>query len=174
MHGIQPGTTAFDKYSKDLDDLIKNTSKSLIDEMKDLGYTYKTKLKKDNHLLIGCSPDGGLWYKDDILVCVFEAKKQGKAGNAIERWCKNMMICYSINPKIRYITFGSREGFEPGEYCYNFGQTMMNLEKSLGFTDLNKEYNTLYHSGQSWFYNVDCFSEKFIRDIMKKAITGVF
>jgi hypothetical protein len=50
----------------------------------------------------------------------------------------------------------------------------MNTEKALGFTDIDKRFNTLYPSGQSWFANVDTFADEFIIDIMRKAITGNF
>lgn len=170
--GIQPGMVAMDDHARKLDTSLKNISRSLINEMKNLGYEYKSKLEQDSERLIGCEPDGGLWFKDGKLVAVFEAKKQGAAGNAIERWCKNLILCYALNPKVRYVTFGAREGFMEGNYCYNLGQTMMNMEKQLGFSDQNKKFNVLYSSGQSWFANVDSFEDEFIIDTMRKAITG--
>jgi len=170
--GIQPGTVATDEHARKLDKAVKNISKSLINEMKDLGYEYKSKLDHTDIVTIGCEPDGALWFKDGVLVAVFEAKKQGAGGNAIERWAKNVMLCYALNRNVRYVTFGAREGFAEGNYCYKFGQTMMNTEKALGFTDIDKSFNILYPSGQSWFANVDAFTDEFIIDIMRKAITG--
>lgn len=169
--GIQSGTVATDTHAKYLDTVLKETSRVLAEELKDQGYTYQKKFDKkfliERGILIGCEPDGAIWYKDGVPVVAIEGKKQGKGGNAIERWNKNYNICRSINPNIRYITFGSREGFEPDGYPYKYAKTQLALE---GKTEFNK----LYPNGQSWFINPAGFSQAEVVDIMRKAITGTF
>ena len=62
-----------------------------------------------------CEPDGGLWFRGDTLVAVFEAKTQGdNSGNALERWYKNHYICRMINPDVCYVTFcrGINRGYD--------------------------------------------------------------
>jgi len=69
----------------------------------------------------GCIPDGGMWFtgnrsvKNRTLVAVFEAKKQGKGGNAIERWWKNWAACTRIFKDVKYITFLTGPGAQTGE-----------------------------------------------------------
>ena len=78
--GIQPGMVAMDDHARKLDTSLKNISRSLVNEMRQLGYEYKSKLEQNQERLIGCEPDGGLWFKDGKLIAVFEAKKQGAGG----------------------------------------------------------------------------------------------
>lgn len=166
--GIQSGTVATDSHAKFLDSAMKEVQKELAEELKDQGFICKKKLKKDflieQGVLVGCEPDGGIWFQNDKLVAAFEGKKQGKGGNAIERWEKNYNICKSLNPNVKYITFGAREGFEEDGYPYKYAKTMLNREK--------KNLNTLYDEGQSWFVNPQGFTKEEIKSIMKQALTG--
>lgn len=166
--GIQSGTVATDSHAKQLDDDLKSIQNELAVELKEQGFTCRKKLEKDflieQGVLVGCEPDGGLWFKDGTLIAAFEGKKQGKGGNAIERWEKNYNICKSLNPNIKYITFGAREGFESDGYPYKYAKTMLNRE--------NKELNTLYEQGQSWFVNPEGFAKEEIKSIMKQALIG--
>lgn len=164
--GIQPGMVATDEHAKKLDKSLKDISKSLVREMSNLGFEYKTKMKRKDIILIGFEPDGGLWFKGKKPIAVFEAKKQNRGGNAIERWSKNYHLAKYLNKEIVYVTFGVGGGFAEGEYCHRFAQTMMNTE------GCGKTFNTLYTKGQSWFVNVDGFEDSFIKDIMRKAIAG--
>ncbi|MFZ9145443.1 MAG: hypothetical protein ACO209_09515 [Aquirufa sp.] len=166
--GIQSGTVATDSFAKYLDQTMKSVQGELAEELKSQGYTCQKKFKKDflieRGVLVGCEPDGGIWFKDGKVVAAFEGKKQGKGGNAIERWEKNYNICKTLNPDIVYVTFGAREGFEPDGYPYKYAKTMLNRE--------SKELNTLYENGQSWFVNPNGFTREEIKEIMKQALIG--
>jgi len=107
--GIQPGTTAFDAESLDLDTSVKAIAKQLAQE-----YTQFSTIWQMNHAqkmawvgddCFGFAPDGGAWFYRDELVAVFEAKKQGLAGNAQERWWDNACTAKYINDDVRYHTF---------------------------------------------------------------------
>lgn len=166
--GIQQGTQATDSWARQLDHDLKTLQKELAQELAAQGFECRKKLSKtllmEQGVLVGCEPDGGLWFHNGVLVAAFEGKKQGKGGNAIERWEKNYGICRSINPQVRYVTFGAREGFEPDGYPYKYAVTMLNRE--------GKELNRLYDQGQSWFVNPQGFSRQDIITIMRKALTG--
>lgn len=112
--GIQKGTTSYDEASKTLDSFTKEARAVLASEFEDL--ILKKKLSKEdkeahfNSDCVGCSPDGGLWYHNGKLVAAFEAKKQGRVGNAHERWYDNATTTLKINPNVRYITFCVGDG----------------------------------------------------------------
>lgn len=163
--GIQTGTCATDIYATFLDKNLKSIRDELSDELRDwhcLKKIPRTDLSKMN-IHIGFEPDGGVWFKNGKLEVVFEGKKQGKGGNAIERWQKNHWIATRINPNVKYITFGVREGFSKDAYPYRYAQTMLNHE--------GKDFNCLYKKGQSWFVNENGFSRDEIYNIMKQALT---
>lgn len=164
--GIQKGSCATDIHAKTLDQNLKKIRNDLSSEMQPHGWTCLKKIPRENlkkfNIYIGFEPDGGLWYKNGILQAVFEGKKQGKYGNAIERWQKNHWIAKTLNPNVKYITFGVREGFSDNSYAYRYAKTMLNSE--------GKIFNTLYPSGQSWFVNVDGFSKNELYNLMKKSL----
>lgn len=169
--GIQSGTVAMDSLAKQLDQNLKTLQPELAEELKPRGITCRKKLDKkilkEKNISIGCQPDGGVWYKNGKLIAAFEGKKQGKCGNAIERWGKNYNICKFFNPNIIYVTFGVGEGSEPDGYLYKFAMTMLNIENIE-----NKELNTLYEQGQSWFVNPKGFTKEELKSIMKWALIG--
>lgn len=112
--GIQPGTVASSSASKLIDKQVKTANIELFEELKDIipGLTYQAKLKKDQ--IIGgvgsCQPDGGIWLLNGLPIFASEAKKQGKGGNAIERWYKNPYIARACNKDILYATFCTGKG----------------------------------------------------------------
>lgn len=173
--GIQKGRIAYDKDSKKLDHFLKKVSYELEPEMAKLGYRRDLKVSKRDLEVIGssvaCQPDGGLWYRDGILVAAFEGKKQNKEGNAIERWCKNRDICFTINKDVRYVTFGLGSGFMEGEYCYRFARSMLNFERRYRGYEYEKKFNRIYSSGLSWYIDENDFSEEQIREVMYKSLT---
>lgn len=117
--GIQNGTTAFDDDSKRLDTYLKESYKSLKEDFPDFEvvgmFNKQMKLDLVGDACFGFAPDGGVWFKDGKLVAVFEAKKQGKGGNAYERWWDNAMTAKYINPDVKYVTFCTGEGAGEGE-----------------------------------------------------------
>ena len=107
--GIQPGMTAFDEESRDLDTSLKQISKSLAQTYDQFEvvhqFNHAQKMQWVGDDCFGFAPDGGAWFLDDELVAVFEAKKQNASGNAQERWWDNACTAQFINNTVRYHTF---------------------------------------------------------------------
>ena len=159
--GIKKGTVATDAAARELDDQCKLIAKELVDELSETGLEYQRKLTKDQipGNLGACEPDGGAWFYDGELVCIFEAKKQQDAGNAIERWFKNQYICRAINPDVTYVTFCTGEG------AYRKGV----IGKSLSVAHLDG-FNKYVFNGNSCYMSVDGFTKKRIKQLMKKIL----
>lgn len=118
--GIQAGTNAFDENSKRLDESAKTARDSLVYSFPSLKMvkTFPREMKLDlvGDDCFGFSPDGGAWFESKgKLVAVFECKKQGKVGNAYERWWDNAVTAKHINKDVMYLTFCSGEGAMEGE-----------------------------------------------------------
>lgn len=182
--GIQPGTEAGSKESKQLDSSIKKVSEAiaqLLEKEKILNAPYFEKGHKnlvaecysqekkqtaalpelsELGITVGCMPDGGMWFdgdrskKDRKLLAVFEAKHQQDGGNAIERWCKNYMLSKGMNPEMTYHTVMTGEGAQPGGVLDKFAKSMQAAEGK----------NCVFHQNPNGFSNEDIF------DIMKKAL----
>ena len=116
--GIQKGTTAFDAESLKLDKFVKDAAKELQEEFPHLRcvmqFSYIDKLETVGQDCFGFAPDGGAWFHEDKLIAVFEAKKQGKGGNANERWWDNAVTAQYINKDVIYTTFCTGKGAEFG------------------------------------------------------------
>lgn len=113
--GIQLGTTAFDEYSKCLDESAKRARDILSAEFQSLRmvktFSNEMKIRLVGDNCFGFSPDGGAWFDPrEKLVAVFECKKQGSAGNAHERWWDNAVTARYLNRDVAYVTFCSGEG----------------------------------------------------------------
>lgn len=161
--GIQPGTVATDAAARKLDDQCKHQKQRLYNELKDLypDLTLQKKLTK-NQIPGGngaCEPDGGAWFYRDVLIAIFEGKKQQDRGNAIERWYKNNYICRKINPEVSYVTFCTGEG------AYDNGQIgkALNISHLAGFNQYNPGDN-------SAFLRPDGFTGEEIYAIMKEVL----
>lgn len=168
--GIQKGTMSLDESSRTLDSHLKDLREEVYEELKSKGYSYKKNIGRSELIKegieIGFYPDGGIWFKDNKPVAIFEAKKQGTQGNAIERWCKNNSIAKFLFGDIRYVTFGIREGFDGTSYASRFAKSFLQMENK------NKTVNVLYESGQSWLINKKGFSKEEIKKTMICVITG--
>ena len=87
-------------------------------------------LPEFKRFFMGCVPDGGFWFTGDRtltsrkLILATEAKKQGKAGNAIERWGKNKDFCLTVNPDMKYLTFYTGEGAAENEILWKHARDM--------------------------------------------------
>jgi hypothetical protein len=157
--GIQKGTEAGSVESKELDNFVKNIALKISKLQNkfcfELGHEKKKRLPELDSSLMACVPDGGMWFDGDRtksnrkLKYVFEAKKQGTGGNAIERWFKNYFLCHNIDRDMSYITFMIGAGAADGEVLHSTGTTVKSYDK-----------NAHFH------YSVDGFSEKQIFDIM--------
>jgi hypothetical protein len=112
--GIQPGTVATDAAARKLDGQCKKLKNSLYQELKQIypDLVVQKKLTKDQIPggIGACEPDGGAWFYLGVLIAIFEGKKQGDRGNAIERWFKNNFICRLINQNVSYVTFCTGAG----------------------------------------------------------------
>jgi len=159
--GIQNGTTAFDAESKRLDVYLKETYKSLKEELTEFEcvsqFTKEMKLKYVGDDCFGFAPDGGAWFKNGELVAVFEAKKQGEQGNAYERWWDNAITAKHLNENVKYITFCTGDGAAEGK-C---------LDKLARKAKIMLGENFITH------LKVEPFTEQEVRDIMIETLAGV-
>lgn len=114
MRGIQPGTRAHSPESQRLERAVRNFQPSLKDltHINRMGPTEMTKAFGYVRLT-GIEPDGGLWMDGNKPVFASEAKYQGIAGNAMERWAKNWLFLKELGVK-RYVTFCAGPGFFNG------------------------------------------------------------
>lgn len=174
--GIQPGTEAGSTESKQLDGDVKNIAEAMAQCQSK--YFYESGHKNLNNsfskrkidegalpefrnkgITLGCMPDGGMWFdaprsQPRSLKAAFEAKHQGDGGNAIERWCKNYLLCDRLWPGVTYVTFMTGEGARPGGVLYEFGQSM---------TAVNG-------SGCVFYYAPEGFSQEGIFNIMNSVL----
>ena len=161
--GIQNGTVATDARARKLDEQCKHQKESVFAELKQKypELTLQKKLTKEQIPggVGACEPDGGAWFYNNVLIAVFEGKKQQDRGNAIERWFKNNYICRKINPDVSYVTFCTGEG------AYDDGQ----IGKALSVAHL--EGFDQYNAGDNSAYlNTDCFTKQQINTIMIETI----
>lgn len=165
--GIQKGTMAWDAVSLALDKQINKIAKELAKDpaVISAGYSYQKKLKKEQvpGNIGACSPDGGVWIRDGKVIAAFEAKKQGKSGNAIERWYKNTFILRTLNPLVNYVTFTCGAG---ASINTPIGQTL-----AIAVYENGEHHFNEYREGKnSVFMNVDGYTDDEVRIIMRKAL----
>lgn len=165
--GIQKGTMAWDATSLALDKQVSRLAKELSTDPAVIaaGYTFQKKLKKNQipGNIGACAPDGGLWFKNGVVIAAFEAKKQGKGGNAIERWYKNAFILRTLNPTVNYVTFTCGKG---ATMDTPIGKTL-----ALSVYENGKHNFNEYREGKnSVFMNVNGYTDDDIRAIMRKAL----
>jgi hypothetical protein len=146
--GIQKGTEAGSAESKQLDGDVKVIAEAIaqaqnryyyesghrcLDETKN--FSHQTVIEaaipemRERKIRTGCMPDGGMWFdaprnQTRSLQVAFEAKHQQDGGNAIERWCKNYLLCNRLWPDAKYVTFMTGEGARVGGVLHAFGETM--------------------------------------------------
>lgn len=112
--GIKQGMVAGDFTSKILEHLVRVE----IDRVRESTSLHWESGIKGNHSMCGCYPDGGIFVDNDgFPLIAFECKKQGRTGNAIERWYKNYFILKAAGIK-RYVTFCAGDGFDYGSSAY--------------------------------------------------------
>jgi hypothetical protein len=159
--GIQKGTVAADAEAIKLDNQCKDIRYKVLEKYKDYGITLKTQLKAEDipNGGKGCNPDGGLFYLNEKLIAVFEGKKQGKGGNAIERWPCNKDKVRAINENVSYVTFCVGPGASPNGVMEN----TLKLYHPDGFNKFVPEKNSSY-------FSVDGFSDEFIEEKMCEVL----
>ena len=101
----------------------------------------------------------GAWFYREVLIAVFEGKKQQDRGNAIERWFKNNYICRKVNPNVSYVTFCTGEG------AYDNGQ----IGKALNIAHLNG-FNQYNPADNSAYFSIEGFTGEQIYTIMKDVL----
>lgn len=142
--GIQPGTCATDEHARRIDSDCRGASKIAFGLLKerypDLRLVNKLLKSQIPGNKGACQPDGGLWFIKDKLVAVFEAKKQGAGGNAIERWYKNNYICRLISPEVSYVTFA----IGPGARLNGIIHCCLSIAHLGGVNTLNFNTNSLF------------------------------
>lgn len=157
--GLRKGHSgASDEASLKIDRNLKQIRDNLSNDLQIDGLELKRKIN-ESRWATPCEPDGGAWYYKGSLIAVFEAKKQQNAGNAIERWYKNMYLCRKINPEVSYVTFCRGEGA-----CKEgaIGK-LLDVAHLLGFNQYNAGDNSCWLSK-------DGFTESFIEETMKSII----
>lgn len=159
--GIQSGMVATDAVAAKLDKQCKLLKEELSEVFEGTGLTMQKKLLQSQIPggIGACEPDGGAWFYNGKLVAIFEAKKQGKRGNAIERWFKNNYICKAINNDVCYVTFCTGEGAGENEVL----QKTLNIAHLDGFNQFNPNKN-------SAFFSVKGFTTEEVSDIMKTVL----
>jgi len=157
--GIQTGTTAYDEESKRLDFYLKECKNEIkLDQFEVYSLLSKQmKLELVGLDCFGFAPDGGVWFKNGKLVAVFEAKKQGKGGNAYERWWDNAVTAKHINPDVKYVTFCTGAGAGEGE-C---------LDK------LRQKAEIMMGDGYVFYNQVEPFTKQQVYDIMVKTLMEI-
>ena len=111
----------------------------------------------------------------DKLIAVFEGKKQGCLGNAIERWFNNYTIVRAINPNSCYVTFCAGEGAsvytlpdgKPNPDMYSNGMPMW---KALNIVHYENGYNKFVPNGNSCYMSKDGFTIEFIHKVMQEVL----
>jgi hypothetical protein len=157
--GLRKGHSGVsDRASLKIDRNLKQIRDNLSNDLQIDGLELKRKIN-ESRWTTPCEPDGGAWYYRGSLIAVFEAKKQQNAGNAIERWYKNMYLCRKINPEVSYVTFCRGEGA-----CKEgvIGK-LLDVAHLLGFNQYNAGDNSCWLSK-------DGFTEDFIEETMKSII----
>ena len=160
MKGLQKGHTgAMDLVAKTIDTSLRSIRDELFVELSSNNkLTMKKKVScKDSKT--PCQPDGGAWYYNDQLIAVFEAKKQGDSGNAIERWYKNEYVCRRINESVSYVTFCCGDG------AYRDGT----IGKTLDIAH-DGAFNEYREGKNSCWLSKEGFRMEFLRDKMRKII----
>ncbi len=124
----------------------------------------------------GCSPDGGIIFnKQGLPVLAFEAKKQGDAGNAYDRWYKNFHHLKCINPNLLMVTFivGLGAGYHSdGSPRGMLGGALnaMRLEAYKAGINIEPKMNVFNLGVPSFFASVEGFAPSEMEEIVYQCI----
>jgi len=168
--GIQPGTVASSAASKKIDKQVKIASLDLFEELKDVipGLTYQGKLNKDQIPggVGACQPDGGIWLLNGKPIVASEAKKQGKGGNAIERWYNNSFILRTVNKDIMYATFATGEGALKNSTIWS----TLHIAVEGNYNMIREKSESYGQDGVSVFLSESDFDYDFVKATMKEIV----
>lgn len=137
--GIQSGTSATGSESSDTEKLLRKAASQLnvgaettwVPGLSAATIAERLGLAGSESELSGVYPDGGIWLlKDsgDVLVAA-EAKRQGPAGNAIERWFKNYSVLRALGVRV-FVTVCTGGGFFDGNSAQRTLQLAIAMEES--------------------------------------------
>ena len=160
------GAVASTDASVYLDKLLKESAQQIAQENNLFRFSTQVDFRSNNQTgtIDYILPDGGAFYIGNTLLAVFEAKKQNKLGNAIERWYKNNAFCRSFgNKDVSYITFCSGYVEEDGplyRILYPFHQGE--------FGSINK-----YTKGKNSAFFKEEFTEQEVKDIMQTVLDSI-
>lgn len=162
--GIKTNTTAYDEHSKKLDRQLKRSFETVARTLTIEGLEARKAVPARDRHSVGCSPDGGVWFYCGVPVAAFEAKKQGRGGNAIERWFKNYVVVTGMNPKVSYVTFCVGEGVRQG------GSIFKTLNTAFDCHGQAREWNTFILQGLSMYASEDGFTHDFVAQTMREVV----
>ena len=168
--GIQPGTVASSVASKKVDKQVKNANLDLFEELKATfpGLSLQGKLKKDQIPggVGACQPDGGIWLFNGKPIVASEAKKQGKGGNAIERWYNNSFILRTANKDILYVTFATGEGVDQNSPIWK----TLHIAVEGKYNMIREKSDSYGQDGVSVFLSKEDFEYDFVKATMKEIV----
>lgn len=168
--GIQPGTTASSESSKKIDSQVKRANIELFEEIGNTipGLTYQGKLKKDQIPggVGACQPDGGIWLLNGKPIVASEAKKQGKGGNAIERWYNNSHILKATNKEILYATFATGEGVEKDNPIWN----TLHIAVEGKYNMIREKSESYGVDGVSVFLSKEDFEYEYVKSTIRRIV----
>lgn len=168
--GIQLGTTASSEESKKIDKQVKKANQELFAELKESypGLTYQSKLKKEQIPggVGACQPDGGIWLLNGTPIIASEAKKQGKGGNAIERWYNNSFILRTVNKDILYATFATGEGVLKDSPVWS----TLHIAVEGKYNMIREKSESYGQDGVSVFLSKEDFEYDFVKETMRQIV----
>jgi hypothetical protein len=176
--GVQSGTSATSEESagheKNLRSAVRRTSALHPDLTWRNGYS-RTELAEmfgsTGYDLQGVLPDGGVWTLngEQTPLIAAEAKKQGKQGNAIERWYKNWDVMRALGVKV-YVTFCVGDGFFDGNSAERTIASAVAIHegRSRSHTEV---WNT--PTGRLWMYRYRTAEEAALQmdEVLKMALS---
>lgn len=167
--GVQVGGSATTVFSSRLDQQVRKIGQLLGGQFSGYRSGHNRRRPLFEGIALGCEPDGGMFLDaDGNIMVAFEAKVQGKVGNAIERHSKNLMICktFASSQKFRYLTFMAGAGAAQDEVLWKYAQTCLRCYNTADM----REINVLHPNGVSFFLSVDGWNDADIQNIMTQAL----
>lgn len=173
--GVQPGTSATSRESAGHEQNLRAVAKQLGADGLAWRHGYSAGelgvlLGVDGYQLQGVQPDGGVWAASDHRpVVAAEAKKQGEAGNAIERWYKNWDVLRVLGVQV-YVTFCVGDGFFDQNAAQKTLETAVALHER---RDAGSVWNT--PTGVLWMYRYRSAEEAAaeMRSVLEAALRSV-
>ena len=167
QHTEQPGQTpikgacAKSAQSAYLDSIVKASRTQVLEGVNDpyVGWFPHIHGTADRK---GASPDGGIYTYARIPVLAVEAKHQGSAGNAIERWFANERLINYLYPSCSFLTFATGEGALEGNV----------IPRTLGIAH-ESGFNTIDGTSNSCILSPDGFTPAQVHRLIVAKLTAI-